>query len=110
MVLDLEIQSTYQPAYQFITGSKISCGLDLVSGKLIIKLIGFNVYHRKLGVFNSMGKLENNAHYKKPNEPVKPSQAKDRYYDKDSCVVYFNGPELNMISRVHFFQRHSADL
>jgi hypothetical protein len=61
VVLDLEIQAAYQPAYQFVTGGEVGGCFDLVRREFVGQFIGLDISQRKLGMFYRMRELEHDA-------------------------------------------------
>src|SRR5579863_10222441 len=64
MVLDLEVQSTYQPGYNAVAGGKIRGGPDLVDSPLVLHLARGLVGYRESGKFDGMSELKDHAKYK----------------------------------------------
>ena len=61
VMLDLEIQSTDEPAHQFIPGSEVGRCLQLVNSPLIFHLTGSVVRQWEMRMLYSVCKLENNT-------------------------------------------------
>lgn len=68
VVFNLEIESAYQPAHQFVMCRKISGGFQLVNCPLVVELAAHFIGHGEGGMFHGMGQLEYNAQYKAGNQ------------------------------------------
>src|SRR5882757_194948 len=82
MMLDLEVQSAYQPGNDRVAGSKISRRLDLVHRPFVFQLIGVDISNGKSRMLHRMRQLEYQAQHKtgdtrkddEPNHPVRKTE------------------------------------
>src|SRR5262245_5049235 len=101
MMFYLEIQTTYPPGDEFITGSKIGCCLQLVYCPFIFHLAGLRTHLGEMGMFNSMRKLENDTQYKackhaiyeEADQPARKAHHINRNGHENKSMQQFKTPE-----------------
>ena len=93
-MLDLEVQSAYQPGNNRVVGSEIGRSLDLVDSPLVFHLAGFYVCHGEVCMFHRMRQLKYHAQHKtryaceddKADEPALEPDLVYRQTNKKKCM------------------------
>ena len=97
MVFYLEIQSTYKPTYQLISGSEIGSGFQLMNSPLVFHSARAFVGLGEMCMLHCMCQLENNAQHKAREEAINQeanqsgseSNRINRQENKETQVQYF---------------------
>src|SRR5438876_630393 len=113
-MLDLEVQSAYQPRYHLVLRGEIGCGLDLVDGPLVFHLACLYIRYREGGMLDGMRQLEDHAEHKtrhtgeddKADQPVLKTKHVNRQAHKKKGVEQLETPEHEVVRKAHFLQGH----
>ena len=117
VVLDLEVETAYEPGDESALGGEVGGGGDLVDGELVRQFVVAGVREGEIGVFDGVGELEDDGEGDpcgghgdgEADERVGYSNAGDRDDDEEEGVEDFSGPEFEVLCEAHLRHGNGAD-
>jgi hypothetical protein len=99
-MFDLKIQSTNQPADDFVSCGKIGCSLNLMNSPFVFNIVAISWY-REVGFFHGMRQLKYNAEHEtgekgdgeETDQPVEPTYHDYWNDNHDRVIKNFRTPE-----------------